>query len=174
MGCPLGRRAGTDNMPRSFKRTLIDAVSAHFFSSCSTTRPQSFWYCLSCWSCWTSCSQRLDYQNQKQRIPILVARLSSEKREYHPPSQNYRVTSGQDCWSPSHRCHLSVSMSNPALESRGKGAVIMPYSCPAKKKLKTRIKGRLELELYSPKLTSNTSRSILKTILKQVWTYFTD
>ena len=60
------------------------------------------------------------------------------------------------------------SMSNPALESRGKGAVIMPYSCPAKKKLKTRIKGRLELELYSRKLTSNTSRSILKTILKQV------
>ena len=36
------------------------------------------------------------------------------------------------------------------------------------KKLKTGIKGRLELELYSPKLTSNTSRSILKTILKQV------
>ena len=122
----------------------------------------------------TSCSQRLDYQNQKQRIPILMARLSSEQREYHPPKQNYRVASGQDCWSPSHRCHLSVSMSNPALESRGKGAVIMPYSCPAKKKLKTGIKGRLELELYSPKLTSNTSRSILKTILKQVWTYFTD
>jgi hypothetical protein len=31
-------------------------------------------------------------------------------------------------------------MSNPALESRGKGAVIMPYSCPAKKKIKDRDK----------------------------------
>ena len=78
-------------------------------------------------------------------------------------------------------------MSNPALESRGKGAVIMPYSCPAKK-IKDKDKkptgtGIILSELYSPKkdcwistspglekmkLTSSTGRSILKTILKQV------
>ena len=69
------------------------------------------------------------------------------------------ASSGQDCWSPSHRCQIQ----------RWKVVEKAP-----KKKLKTRIKGRLELELYSRKLTSNTSRSILKTILKQVWTYFTD